>query len=110
MLGSSGLHRRDWSIGKFEIGYWCRKRFQGQGYITEAVRGIMRFGFETLEARRLEIHVDLRNVRSLRVAERVGMRREAEHPNAMAGVDGSVQTLVRFAMTDEAWQESQRER
>jgi RimJ/RimL family protein N-acetyltransferase len=103
MLGSSGLHRMDWSIGKVEIGYWCRKKFQGQGYITEAVRGIMGFGFEKLEARRIEIHVDLRNVNSLRVAERVGMRREGEHVNGMAGVDGSPQTLVRFAMTDEEW-------
>lgn len=53
ILGSSGLHPRDWGIPKFEIGYWCRKQFQGQGYITEAVKGILRFGFETVGAKRM---------------------------------------------------------
>lgn len=36
-VGGSGLHRIDWKVPRFEIGYWCRKRFQGQGYITERV-------------------------------------------------------------------------
>lgn len=29
-LGSSGLHPRDWAVPKFEVGYWCRKRFERQ--------------------------------------------------------------------------------
>jgi len=40
LVGSSGLHRMDWSVPKFEIGYWCRTRFAGNRYVTEAVRGI----------------------------------------------------------------------
>jgi RimJ/RimL family protein N-acetyltransferase len=35
LVGSSGLHRIDWRVPKFEIGYWCRTRFTGHGYITE---------------------------------------------------------------------------
>ena len=52
-VGNSGLHRIDWEVPKFEIGYWCRTRFTGQGYVTEAVRGISAFAFDTLGARRL---------------------------------------------------------
>jgi RimJ/RimL family protein N-acetyltransferase len=37
LIGSSGLHRIDWQSLKFEIGYWVRTSFGGQGYITEAV-------------------------------------------------------------------------
>jgi RimJ/RimL family protein N-acetyltransferase len=53
LVGSSGLHRIDWEVPKFEIGYWCRTRSTGQGYVTEAVRGISAFAFDTLGARRL---------------------------------------------------------
>jgi ribosomal-protein-serine acetyltransferase len=52
-VGNSGLHRIHWEGPKFEIGYWCRTRFTGQGYVTEAVRGISAFAFDTLGARRL---------------------------------------------------------
>ena len=44
-VGGSGLHRIDWSVPAFEIGYWCRKRYQGQGYIREAVARISEFAF-----------------------------------------------------------------
>ena len=27
LVGGSGLHRINWAIPKFEIGYWCRKCF-----------------------------------------------------------------------------------
>ena len=52
---SSGLHPKDWKIPKFEIGYWCRKKFQNQGYITESTVAISEFGFHRLNAERIEI-------------------------------------------------------
>jgi RimJ/RimL family protein N-acetyltransferase len=103
-VGSSGLHVRDWNIPCFEVGYWCRTRFERQGYITEAVRGILRFGFDTLAARRIEIRCDSTNQRSIRVAQRVGMIREAELRNGLMGMDGTVRNLTLFAMTDQDWQ------
>src|SRR6266849_11022219 len=55
-VGGSGLHRINGDVPSFEIGYWCRKRFEGQGYITEAVNGITRFAFEVLKAERIAIY------------------------------------------------------
>src|SRR5687767_14680165 len=52
LVGSSGLHVRDWSVPWFEIGYWVRNRFAGQGYIKEAVLGITDFGFNVVGAKR----------------------------------------------------------
>ena len=63
-VGAAGLHVRGWQVPRFEIGYWCRKRFQGQGFITEAVAAILQFGFQILKARRIEIRCDSRNLRS----------------------------------------------
>lgn len=68
----SGLHRMDWSVPRFEIGYWVRTSFAGRGYVTEMVRALERLAFETLNAARVEIRCDDRNERSFRVAERCG--------------------------------------
>jgi len=87
LVGGSGLHRIDWKIPKFEIGYWIRTRYAGNGYATEAVRAIAGFARKTLKARRLEIRMDTRNQRSWRLAERLGfvlegtMRKDARNPD-----------------------------
>jgi RimJ/RimL family protein N-acetyltransferase len=71
-VGGTGLPRMDWSVPRFEIGYWIRQRCEGQGYMTEAVTALTRFAFATLAAVRVEIHCSHRNLRSQRVAERCG--------------------------------------
>jgi ribosomal-protein-serine acetyltransferase len=76
-VGGSGLHRIIWRVPAFEIGYWCRTSLTGNGYITEAVIGITRFAFETLEAERVEIRCDAANERSAAVALRAGYTQEA---------------------------------
>lgn len=99
LVGSSGLHPRGWDVPKFEIGYWCRQQFVGQGYITEAVHGITRYGFEHFGARRIQITCDIRNIRSARVAERAGYRLEATLRNDRVGMDGALSdTLVYVAL------------
>jgi RimJ/RimL family protein N-acetyltransferase len=96
LVGASGLHLGDWSVPRFDIGYWCRAWFQGQGYITEAVRGITRFGFQVLGAQRLEIRCDTRNERSRRVAERAGYRLEGTLRCDDRAMDGSLRDTLVF--------------
>ncbi len=97
LVGGSGLHRINWDVPSFEIGYFVRSRFARQGYITEAVRGVTRFAFETLGARRVEIHCDARNERSRRVAERAGFELEATlHKHALAP-DGNLRDTLIYA-------------
>lgn len=76
MVGSSGLHRINWTVPKFEIGYWVRTPYAGQGYITEAVAAITEFAFTTLGAHRVEIRCDAKNERSAAVARRGGFMLE----------------------------------
>ena len=75
-IGSSGLHRIRWDIPRFEIGYWLDQRFQGFGYMTEAVERITRFAFEKLYARRVEIRCDENNSPSRKIAERLDFELE----------------------------------
>lgn len=75
-VGSTGLHRIDWTVPKFEIGYWLDTKFEGQGLMTEAVERLTRFAFDELNARRVEIRCDEENVKSRSVAERAGFELE----------------------------------
>jgi RimJ/RimL family protein N-acetyltransferase len=97
LVGGSGLHAINWDVPRFEIGYWVSKRFAGQGYITEAVRGITRFAFGTLGARRVEIRCDARNVRSQAVAKRAGYTLEATLHNHSVVPDGELRDTLIFA-------------
>lgn len=75
-VASSGLHRMDWTVPKFEIGYWIDSRYSGKGYMTEAVQGITDFAFKELGARRVEIRCDEKNIKSRAVPERLGYKLE----------------------------------
>lgn len=96
-VGASGLHRMDWSVPRFEIGYWLRTSLQGCGYMTEAVRTITGFAFDLLLARRVEIRADAQNVRSCRVAERCGFALEGTLRSESVDADGLPRDLRIYA-------------
>jgi len=76
LIGGSGLHRIDWDVPKFEIGYWATTAHAGNGYITEAVEAITAFAFDTLKAARVEIRCDEANTRSAAIPQRLGFVHE----------------------------------
>jgi len=88
-IASSGLHRIDWNVPKFEIGYWIDTRYSGKGYMTEAVQGITDFAFNELKARRVEIRCDSQNVKSRKIPERLGFTLEGILKNNSIAVDGN---------------------
>ncbi len=77
LLGGTGLHRIDWGLRRFEIGYWRKTGLEGRGIVTETVQAMTRLAFDTLGARRVEIRMADDNVRSWKVAERAGYTHEA---------------------------------
>lgn len=89
LLGGTGLHRMDWTVRRFEIGYWIRPEAAGQGNVSEAVRLLVAMAFERLSARRVEIRMDPRNLKSRAVAERCGFELEGVLRNDALGVDGA---------------------
>jgi RimJ/RimL family protein N-acetyltransferase len=59
-----------------EIGYWLEKSLWGRGLMTEAVREVLRFGFEECKLERVFCCHLTRNPGSGRVMEKAGMRCE----------------------------------
>ncbi|WP_413300649.1 GNAT family N-acetyltransferase [Bacillus sp. 1P10SD] len=87
-IGSSGLHRINWSVPKFEIGYWIDTRHSGKGYITEATQAITEFAFTELKARRVEIRCDSTNTKSRAIPEKLGFTLEGILKNEGLSADG----------------------
>ena len=98
LLGGSGLHRIDWSIRRFEIGYWLRRSAVGRGFMTEAVRVLTRFAFERLGANRVEIRMDVRNARSRTIPERLDFVYEGCQRQAAPDVTGQAGDLLVFSL------------
>lgn len=60
--------------GETEVAYLLSKTYWGQGYIPEAARASLRYGFEQCGLSRIIALVHPENVRSQRVALKIGMR------------------------------------
>jgi RimJ/RimL family protein N-acetyltransferase len=97
VVGSSGLHRFDWSIPKFEVGFWGRTTLHGKGLITEGVGAIVDLAFSTLGARRVEALPDDENTRSWRVCERLGFTLEGVLRNERVDPDGTLRNTRIYA-------------
>jgi RimJ/RimL family protein N-acetyltransferase len=74
LLGGIGLRREQ--EHRAELGYWVRRDARGRGVATLALRLVSRWAFDELGFHRLQLHTDVENVASQRVAERAGYTRE----------------------------------
>lgn len=90
------------------LGYWLGVDYWGNGYTTESVRALLRFGFEELQLNRIEAQFLKRNPASGRVMEKAGMKLEIEFPKyAMKhGIFEDVAQYVLYASDFSASQES----
>jgi RimJ/RimL family protein N-acetyltransferase len=103
IIGSSGLHRIDWTYRLFEIGYWVRADAEGRGYASETARLLARLAFDELDANRVELRIDSRNVRSLRVAERLGFVLEGTLRRKMPAPGGEPTDMHVLALLPEEY-------
>ena len=73
MVGTCGFTRFDYTNNSAEIGYVLNPDYHGQGIATEAVKEILKFGFERLSLNRIEGKYMVENGASRRVMEKCGM-------------------------------------
>jgi len=74
-LGDCGLTIQELDgAPETEVGYHLARRFQGQGYATEAARACMHYALSVLKKARVISLIRPENTPSRRVAERNGMR------------------------------------
>jgi RimJ/RimL family protein N-acetyltransferase len=73
LIGGISIVPKQW--GRAEIGYWICADARGCGYATRALVLVSRWGFQR-GFRRLQLHADVENPASHRVAEKAGFVRE----------------------------------
>lgn len=76
VIGTVGFYRFMVPHYRAEVTYEQARAVSGNGYMTEALRAVVRFGFDELDLHTIEAGIDPGHAGSLRVAERVGFQRE----------------------------------
>ncbi|RKE46893.1 GNAT family N-acetyltransferase [Sphingobacterium detergens] len=74
-LGAIGLH--DEGSDKAELGYWISIPNWNNGYVTEAAKAIIDFGFRELNFNKIYATYFPHNPASGKVMEKIGMKKEA---------------------------------
>ncbi|MEY2536119.1 MAG: hypothetical protein QOF29_4029 [bacterium] len=85
------------------LGYWIDHRAGRRGHATRAVRLTLRYAFEHLGLHRVQPAIIPRNAASLRVAEKVGFRREGRALRYLR-INGVWEDHEIFALTAEDWE------
>lgn len=77
LMGSVGFWK--WNKPHFyaEIGYELGSAHWNKGYMTEAIRAALRFGFDYMDLHRVEANIDPDNIGSRRTVQKVGFTQEA---------------------------------
>lgn len=77
LIGTIGLFRIERGPRQMAIiGYSLSQKHNGKGYATEAVRQLVRYGFDVLGLHRIEAGVMPKNGGSIRVLEKAGFEKE----------------------------------
>lgn len=105
LLGNVELVAKQWRLPWFMLAYWIRKSEEGNGYITEAMRLLTDYAFDTLHAQRVELNIHAMNQRSVAVAERLGFHLDGRLRNTEMENDGAMVDNLSYALTptDPRW-------
>lgn len=97
LLGVCGVNAVNAAERVANLGYWVRSSAAGRGVATAAASQVVRFAFCETSLSRLEIRCAWENLRSRRVAEKLGATRVGVLPGFFAN-QGRVHDAVLFTL------------
>ena len=100
VVGILGLRYRDRDRRQADFEIQINRSYQGQGFGSEAVVALLIFCLRDIGLHRVTAGCDCRNVASVRLLTKVGMKKEAEYRKDRY-VDGEWVNSYRFAMLEE---------
>lgn len=95
--GMIGIKSVDESNEKAELGYWISPAFEGKGLVSQSARALIDYAFNTMNLNRLLIQVAVGNTRSIRIAERLGFKKEGIERDGEKLVNGFT-NIVKFGL------------
>lgn len=106
-IGNTSLFGIDWHCRSAEFGIMVgEKRYWDQGYGTEAVRLIVKYGFKTLNMHRIWLRVYETNPRAIRAYEKAGFKLEGRYRQGKYQEGAYVDVLLMSILRPE-WQEQE---
>lgn len=105
IIGDVGVHFLEPDGRQVELGYTLDKNYQGMGFATEALKGIIGYLFCHMGKHRIIFSMDPRNDRSVAMAERLGLRKEALFRQSIFFKGEWTDDLV-YGILKEEWKET----
>lgn len=102
MIGSAS--NLDLSDTEAEIGYWIGKKFWGMGLIPEAVKELLRRGFEELKLEKIWCGYFDGNIKSKRVQEKCGFIYHHTNKDIKCELINEIRTEHVTCMSRDEWQ------
>ena len=103
VIGSVGLHATEVDSVR-ELGYVMHPDYWGNGYMSEAVKGVVRFAFEEMQLIAVRVQHNPTNARSRNVIQRSGFRYDGNIRRSHQIFDGTVRDACSYSMTREEWE------
>jgi [ribosomal protein S5]-alanine N-acetyltransferase len=101
-IGMVNYHARQTWNRRLAVGWILAPRFEGQGYMAEAMHALLRHCFDGLQTHRVEAEIEPDNLRSTRLAERLGFRREGLLRDRLC-VAGEPRSIWMYALLQPEW-------
>ena len=102
LIGNASLYRFVDASRRCELGYALARAHWGCGYVSEALRALLDYGFTALDLNRVEADIDPRNTASARVLEKLGFRKEGFMPERWI-VQGEPADTVYYGLLRKWW-------
>ena len=93
----------NWESLEFTIGFVADVHYEGKGYISEAVNGVLETLFEDLNAYLVKSECNENNIRSRRLLERCGFRQEGYVRKHGANTDGPLNRDCLYVLSQEEY-------
>ncbi|RUP38088.1 MAG: N-acetyltransferase [Acinetobacter sp.] len=107
LMGFIGLNYTDWESDftpAVEVGWRLGSQFWGKGYATEGAKASLKYGFKQCGLKEIVSFTVPANVRSLRVMEKIGLKRDLKgdfaHPKIAANHKLSHHVLYRLSAAE----------
>lgn len=106
MIGTCGFANIDSSNKVCEIGYVLSPDYRKNGYMTEAVKAVLKVCFEQLGMNKAKLRIIRENESSIKLAERVGFTRDelGEYPFE---VKGKTRFVIDYVMTKDEYEKNE---
>ena len=105
LIGTIGYHHWEKSYFRAEVGYDMSPDCWGHGYMTEALREVIRHGFEGMGLNRIDALIYVGNDASIRLAQRMGFRQEGLLRDYFC-LNGAFYDHYLFALLRREWYEA----